>query len=219
MKHRLVIPEILDSLPADDPLALRCRRDLIFINAVIGNYRWLSRRILRVSRIGGSDWVELGAGDGPLAASLPEGSDESVKITGVDLAPRPVRWPENWGWIEGDLFETLPRAQIAGGRGGLAANLFLHHFCEEELGRIGSLMNDHFSRLVFVEPARYRIFRILGFVLFPFVNSVTRHDLQISIGAGFRRGELKDALKLDPSWQVEERVTLLGACRFEAWKG
>jgi hypothetical protein len=236
VKDRLLIPEILDSLPPNDPRAVRSRRDLVFINAMMGNYRWIARRVLLAR--GCNNWIELGAGDGPLAVALPDRSTGSVQITGMDLAPRPLRWPTNWDWIQGDLSETLPlaregvfsqrpatkeyeecrREQSAVHHRGLVANLFLHHFDGEELSRIGAFVNESFSRLVLVEPARYRAFRILGFLLFPFVNDVTRHDLQISIGAGFRKGELSKALQLDQSWQIAESTTVFGAHRFEAWR-
>lgn len=189
---------------------------------MMGNYRWLARRVLIAREC--SDWIELGAGDGPLAVALPDRSTGSVQITGMDLAPRPLRWPTNWNWVQGDLFKTLPmydkyeREQPLGHQRGLTANLFLHHFGEGDLSRIGAFVNESFSRLVFVEPARYRVFQILGFLFFPFVNDVTRHDLQISIGAGFRKGELSKALQLDQSWLVAESTTVFGAYRFEAWR-
>ena len=86
------------------------------------------------------------------------------------------------------------------------------------LTSLGIILNDRVSRLLFVEPAREMLFRVLGYGLFPVVNAVTRHDLQVSIGAGFRRGELATMLGLDHSWQTRDTVTPLGAYRFEAWK-
>ena len=41
MKPRVVIPELLDHLPADEPEALRSRRDLRRVNWLMGNERWL----------------------------------------------------------------------------------------------------------------------------------------------------------------------------------
>ncbi len=215
MKQRLVIPEILDSLSADDPQAMRARRDLVLINAIMGNYRWLSGKMRDADQETPHHWIETGAGDGPLATAF---GSSSEKVTGLDLAPRPPDWPTAWKWARGDLFETLPDALQEARQSGLVANLFLHHFDDAMLASLGAILNDRVSRLFFVEPAREMLFRVLGYGLFPFVNSVTRHDLQVSIGAGFRRGELAPMLGLDYSWQTRETVTPLGAYRFEAWK-
>ncbi len=215
MKERKVIPEILDSLAQDDPRAKRSRRDLGLINAIMGNYRWLARKMGGADSSDPHHWIETGSGDGPLAVYRDRFPGT---VSGLDFAPRPRDWPANWQWIEGDLYETLPNALPPQGRAGLVANLFLHHFDDAMLGALGKILNERVARLYFVEPARETIFRVLGYGLFPFVNEVTRHDLQVSIGAGFRRGELAPTLGLDDSWSVRETVTLLGAYRFEAWK-
>ena len=101
---------------------------------------------------------------------------------------------------------------------GLIANLFLHHFEVPALVELGQIIDRRFSRVIVSEPARYSIFRALSYLLFPFINDVTRHDTLVSIGAGFRPGELGVALGLSSSWQCRESVTAFGAYRFEAWK-
>jgi len=215
VKQRHVIPEILDSLATDDPRARRSRRDLALINAIMGNYRWLSGKMRAADKETPHHWIETGSGDGPLAGAF---SGSPGKVTGLDLAPRPPGWPTAWKWARGDLFETLPDTLREAGPSGLVANLFLHHFDDTMLTSLGIILNDRVSRLLFVEPAREMLFRVLGYGLFPVVNAVTRHDLQVSIGAGFRRGELATMLGLDHSWQTRDTVTPLGAYRFEAWK-
>lgn len=219
MRSRQVVPEILDSLPPGDARARRARRDLALINAVMGNYRWITRQWRRPGDGAGADWFELGSGDGPLAAELDEGEASQMSVTGVDFAPRPQGWPSNWRWLRGDLFETLGSIGDSDGRAGLLANLFLHHFEDADLGRLGQLIQDRFDRVICVEPARYRVFHWLSFFFFPLVNGVTRHDMQISIGAGFRKGELASLFGLSSDWKVRESVSLLGGYRFEAWKG
>ena len=47
MLKRTVIPELLDHLPADDPHAMRSRRDLRRINFLMGNERWIRRTLTR----------------------------------------------------------------------------------------------------------------------------------------------------------------------------
>lgn len=212
MKDRLVIPEILDSLPHSDPEAKRSRRDLRLVNFFMGNYRWLRHRML-ASEV--TKWVELGAGEGRLASAF--GSDAGrLLVQGVDFAPRPEDWPETWNWSQGDLFEAL--AEPSEKAEGCAASLFIHHFEKSDLLRIGDLANERFVKILFSEPARFRVFRILAYLLFPFVNRVTRHDMQISIGAGFRGGELAGALGLSDDWEIKESVHWFGGFRFEAWR-
>jgi hypothetical protein len=51
----------------------------------------------------------------------------------------------------------------------------------------------------------------------PFCGKVTRHDLHVSIDAGFVSGELSRLLGLE-SWHVEESVDWRGSLRLLAWK-
>jgi hypothetical protein len=45
--RRVVIPELLDHLPQDDPAAERSRADLRRINFLMGNGRWVTRTLRR----------------------------------------------------------------------------------------------------------------------------------------------------------------------------
>jgi hypothetical protein len=199
---RTVQPEILDSLPADDPAGVRSRRDLRLINALLGNQRWL-RRKARSAAV-----VEIGAGDGSLARK------HVGDTIALDLAPRPEGLPERIDWRQGDLFETLPGVQAET----LVACLILHHFDSEELARLGErIRGGSIRRVLAAEPYRSRLTLAEAYTLFPLINRVTRHDMMVSIRAGFRRGELAPALGLDPDrWLVVESVNPLGALRFEA---
>jgi hypothetical protein len=68
--------------------------------------------------------------------------------------------------------------------------------------------------LIFNEPDRSHIAAFLGKLLHPFVNHVTRHDMQVSIRAGFRSGEIAALLGLDAShWKIRETSTWRGARR------
>jgi hypothetical protein len=211
VKERIVIEEILDSLPEDDPRAIRCRRDLRLVNAVMGNYRWIKRQLRKQPDI--SSWTEIGAGSGELAREV-----KATSIRGVDFLSRPDCWPSQWPWHEGDLFAFFESKTSFQKQEGLLANLFLHHFEEDSLRELGAHLNEHFSCLVISEPARFSIFKFLSLVFFPFVNEVTKHDMVVSIGAGFRQGELPKALGLSRDWKIHETVSLLGAYRMTAWR-
>ncbi len=203
--HRDVQPEILDSLPAADPAARRSRRDLRLINALMGNHRWLRRRAA------GERCVELGAGDGALARAL---AGRGAEVEALDLAPPPADLPGRVRWRRGDLFESLPEARGET----VIACLILHHFTAPLLARLGEAIEQGGARRVLAaEPHRSRLALVEGRLLFPLVNTVTRHDMIVSIRAGFRRGELAAALGLDRSrWRIVESTTALGALRFEA---
>jgi hypothetical protein len=207
--ERHVAPEILDSLPSDDPAAIHSRRDLRLINAIMGNIRWL-RKTLR-ARLRPQDLVvELGAGDGLLGKALNWPGD----YTALDLAPMPADWPQDYDWLQGDFFTTgkasLQRASV------ITGGLILHHFQTEQLQELGSRLTS--ARLIiFCEPARRKrhlwqgqALRLLG------INHVTQHDLPVSVRAGFLGNELAQLLGLSPEWKTTVELTWLGGYRFVA---
>lgn len=207
---REIAPEILDGLHPTDPAAARSRRDLRFINVLMGNNGWMRKQLDRaLKRTGGPIW-ELGAGEGlALAPHVGLGCE----LVGIDLRPRPAGLPAGIDWREGDLFEVLRE----GVTGVAAANLFLHHFSHSQLQELGSLLK-HCSVLCFSEPWRCHLALWEGRLLLPFVGRVTRHDMMVSIRAGFRKGELPEFLNLGTDWNVREECGLLGAYRLLAWK-
>ncbi len=210
---RCVRPEILDHLPADDPEARRSRRDLRRINFLMGNERWIRRTIRRLpAALVARGIVELGAGDGALLAQL-VASFPNARVTGCDLAPRPASLDARVLWRQGDVLAT---GRPAGG-GVLVANLFLHHFEGGELRTLGELC-DGFEVVVFNEPDHAMLPHALGFLMWPLVNRVTRHDMHASISAGFTKGELPGLLGLDPDrWRFSETSTWRGARRVVGW--
>lgn len=207
--ERTVRPEWLDHLPGDDPEAIRSRRDLRLVNFLMGNERWIRRTVRRFPQAASRGIVEFGAGDGSLSTKLSRLSPGTT-VTACDLAPRP-RCLENPSilWRQGDILQS-------GGplRGGiLVANLFLHHFLPTELLKLGELC-ARFDVLVFNEPERARLSHVLGRLMRPFINRVTRHDLHTSIDAGFKCGEIPRLMGLDPTrWNIDEHSDWRGARR------
>ena len=198
---REVLPEILDSLPGDDPEAIRSRRDLRLINFLMGNERW----ILRQEANGGV--VELGAGAGDLTRMLARNG----RATGLDLQDCPDGLEV--GWAKGDLFENLP--SVEGDT--VVANLILHHFEDDQLAELGKLIKER-KAFIAVEPWRSRVSLFEGGLLWPMINRVTKHDMMVSIRAGFRKGELPRLLNLGDGWEWREEVSLLGGLRVLAWR-
>jgi hypothetical protein len=135
------------------------------------------------------------------------------RIIACDLAPRPAELDAAIEWRRGDVFQQPPPSG-----GVLVANLFLHHFEADGLKRLGKLC-EGFDVLIFNEPDRSRMAAFLGSLLHPFVNHVTRHDMQASIRAGFSSGEMAALLGLDSShWKIRETSTWRGARRVIAWR-
>jgi hypothetical protein len=50
------------------------------------------------------------------------------------------------------------------------------------------------------------------------INRITKHDMMVSIRAGFRNGELRKLLDLGDEWKWKEEVSLLGGLRVLAWR-
>lgn len=203
---RKLTPELLDHLPHDDPGAMRSRADLRRINFFMSNERWIASVIPKNTRY----ITEIGAGEGHLLTRL-AGKFPQAEITGYDLAPRPGHLPLSVKWTQGDLFNQAPPAH----GGTLIANLFLHHFTNTQLRELGAWMRG-FDTLLISEPFRARLPILLGKIASPFVHPITRHDMRVSIEAGFRRGELPAALGLNH--HVRESVSWRGSIRIFAEK-
>lgn len=211
MKARVVIPEILDHLPADDPEAVRSRGDLRRVNFLMGNERWVCKAARRFPAEAARGIVEIGAGDGALCGKLAR-LFPLAPVAAYDLAPRPADLEPTVAWHRGTIFDAPPPEES----GVLVANLFLHHFEAEELAALGRWMRS-FKVLVINEPDRSRLPHLLGRLAHPWINRVTRHDMHVSIDAGFAAGEIGGLLGLD-GWQMKETSTWRGARRVLAWR-
>jgi hypothetical protein len=209
-KPRVVVPEILDGLPHDHPDAIASRRDLRRVNAVMGNPRWLLGKARAHADLARRGITEIGAGDGRLAMQLALAFPEA-SVTAIDLAPAPADpLPSNIAWRQSNILD--PEAvQPSGGL--LVASLILHHFQAAELAWLGRYFMTRFDALALVEPDRRQLAHRLGRLAWPFINRVTRHDMHVSIDAGFAKHELPKLLNLEDCWQIEESCTLTGARR------
>ncbi|WP_200275783.1 hypothetical protein [Haloferula rosea] len=203
MMKRVLEPEILDELDPSDPEAVASRRDLRCINFLMGNERWILRQLRSRPGKAAEGIVEWGAGSGDLLRKL----GRHGPARGVDLVPRPEGLADEVGWRQGDVFDESADGGV------LVANLFLHHFDQEGLRQLGRIAQG-FSVLCFVEPLRRPGALTMGRGMLPFVNRVTKHDMIVSIRAGFVPGELKELLGLDPAlWEVSERCSWRGGLR------
>lgn len=210
--QRLVQPEILDSLPHEDPRALANRRDLRLLNGVMGNTRWFRRRVFPLLRPDDAV-LELGAGEGVLGKRLAARRPDVRRYTAIDHAPPPVDWPETFAWRQVDCMAMEHFNDFSV----MCGNMILHQFHDDLLRALGRKIQASGLRLLaFVEPARRALhlwqFRFIG----PLMCDVSRHDGAVSIRAGFRGDELPGLLGLGPEWRIKTVSTQLGAYRLFA---
>lgn len=209
--QRTLQPELLDSLPPDHPDALHNRRDLRIINGLMGTHRWLERT-LRATVRPDETLLELGAGTGELGRRLHRAG---LRVAGLDLWPRPQRWPDDAAWHRADLrtFDRYADYPV------IVGNLILHQFPDVELAALGAVLRRHARVIAVVEPERQRLFQTVYRCVAPLflANYVSLHDGHVSIAAGFQRDELGRALGLDAAqWTLHQSSTPLGAHRLLA---
>ncbi len=146
--------------------------------------------------------VEIGAGDGHLA-SLIKNKFPNVEVIAVDLLQRPEDISEDIKWKSEDVMQS----NCFDSDTVVIANLFIHHLDNEDLFNLGEKISDC-RAIIMAEPHRYWFSKLLGYILFPLINHVTRHDMIVSIDAGFRFGELAGLIDVD--WHWDERAAIGG---------
>jgi hypothetical protein len=215
---RRVEAEVLDNLPADDPRAIRARRDLRHLNVIMSQADIMARALIEKFKATPRRIVDLGAGDGTftlalarkLAARWP--ALETVMVDQADV----VSADTHAGFaalgytlrpVADDIFEfmrTAPEADI------YAANLFIHHFEPPQLRQLFSAIAARAKLFIACEPRRAR-FPLIASSLVGLIGaqSVVRNDAPASIRAGFAGMELT-TLWPDPThWYLEERPARL----------
>ena len=209
---RIIVPELLDSLASDDPRAIRSRRELRWINALMGNERWILRQLGRFPTWCDKGILEWGAGEGFLCEKIMRAFPRA-QVTGLDFMPRPDHLSQRISWISGDLLQWQPDIFPDV----IVANLFLHHLTEEQLSVCMRLLH-HASVLIVSEPLRKKNSHFWGRLLHPLLEDVTRHDMHVSIDAGFVRGDLSRVwAEISSGWIIEEWEQWPGAYR-SVWR-
>jgi methyltransferase family protein len=211
---RRVEPEWLDELPPQDARAIRSRRDLVRVNALMANGGIVVDELQARLRPGALRLAEVGCGDASFALQVVRRLGRRAgAITLLDRASLDGRESRtafhDAGWeasaVTADVFDWLedpgtPRFDA------IFANLFLHHFEPRPLARMLRLIAPRTQLFVACEPRRSRTAlmgsRILGLVG---CNDVTRHDAVVSVRAGFSASELSDLWADDAGWSLSER--------------
>lgn len=215
---RRLEPEWLDELPADDPRAMRSRRDLKRINGWMLQTAIMSRLLLSHSTQAPKQIVELGAGDGTFMLAVARRLAKhwpDVTLTFVDrqniVSPNTHDGFRKLGWqtesVTADIFAYFAKERDNAGI--VTANLFLHHFEDEPLRELLTGLAKRTSLFVACEPLRAaralwgsRMLFVIG------CNDVSRHDAVVSVRAGFRGHELSALWPKEPGWSLQERATL-----------
>lgn len=214
---RIVQPELLDTLPSNDPRAVHSRRDLHRVNGWMRNHAVMADAMQKaLNRHTPGQITELGAGDGSfllrVAQKISPGWPD-VKAILLDhqniVAPATLAAFANLGWhaetVVADVFDW---SQTSAAGEVVIANLFLHHFEGARLVELFRLISQRAKLFIAIEPRRalWTLFcsRLLWAIR---CNEVTRHDAVASVRAGFSGHELS-AFWLDKqNWRLAEYRT------------
>jgi hypothetical protein len=215
--RRVVEPEILDHLPPADVRAVRSRGDLQRLNFLMGHVGFLTRmwrrhrdeKLSRPLRL-----VELGAGNGKLLLRLARrwsALGVRAEVTLLDrqnlVSDSTRRAFEALQWsveiVASDVFAWLERSGLAADV--MLANLFLHHFSDDQLQRLFRLAAARANLFLGCEPRRSalalaaaRSLALLG------CHAVTRHDAVVSVRAGFADHDLSVLWPATTEWALNE---------------
>jgi hypothetical protein len=241
MMPRVVAPEVLDNLPADDPAARRSRRDLLRIHGVMGTRSIVARgwrSLLRPARAGAPLRIlELGAGDGRFSLGVARalaGAWPPVELHLMDrqdiITPATLAGFGALGWTTRlRVDDVLAWAARPGDPPGalpsprwdlVTTTLFLHHFDSPALAQLLAAVAKQSDRFFACEPGRTCLSlagsRLVGAIG---ANAVTREDAVLSVRAGFRHREISAHWPAGGGrWQTREGATGLFSHCFSAWR-
>ncbi|AZO47997.1 MAG: methyltransferase domain-containing protein [Mesorhizobium sp.] len=216
LAQRSLVPEILDGLAADDARALRSRRDLARINALMFQAPIMAMLLRKFLPKPPERILEIGAGDGTfmlkvarrLATDWP-----GVELTMLDrvglVTPALAADFARLGWkLETVTADVVDWAQKTDGRpfDAITVNLFLHHFDDAGLLRLFLLLRRKAPLILATEPLRANWALAAARLLWAIgANDVTRHDAPQSVRAGFRGRELSSLWSAAGGRPLEER--------------
>lgn len=225
---RRVEPELLDQLPADDPRAMRARRDVKRANTLMMNASIVASALMEHSAgLKPRKFVDLGSGDGQFMLRVarrlaPHWPHVTVVLQDKqDIVSRATRdafaalqWRVETSAT--DVFDFLANAPPASADV-VTTNLFLHHFVDEQLVRLLASAAQLARLVVVCEPRRakfvVRASRLLWAVGF---SGVGVHEAVVSARAGFRGNELSALWSAQGQWELHEAAAGLFSHRFVA---
>lgn len=215
--QRQLEPEILDELAAEDPRAVRSRKDLQRVNWFMGNVGYIARALVANCDASPKRILELGAGDGTLLLKVSEqlaekwkGPIDAYLLDRQDIVSEQTkrRFGEI-GWtahhLNADLLDWIDSAEPRHWDAVLC-NLFAHHFSEDVLRRLFRGLARTTDLFIACEPWRNRFApKAAPFLGLLGCSAVTRHDARVSIKAGFRDAELSNLWPKENGFMLTER--------------
>jgi len=212
--QRVLEPEWLDHLEPSDARAVRARRELRLVNALMGNASFIARA-LRGALRDGARIADLGTGDGRLILAVAKKLRPRPRAVALELVDRaPAVGDDTLGALRALGWQPVVRAadvhdwlRGAGRCDAITVNLFLHHFEMPALRELLSLAAQRTRLLVACEPRRSG-FALLGSraLILLGCGPVTRHDAALSVKAGFRGRELCELWPIEPQWRLTEEA-------------
>jgi hypothetical protein len=208
-------PGLLDGLSADDPRALRARRQLRRLNTLMLNGRLVARELKRAFELQKPRLiVQLGAGDGrfmlQIAHKLPKWRpldvillDRQPLVSAETVADfRAVGWRAQAVKADARTWLSQPMRFAPDV---IVTNMFLHRFDTAGLFELMSHISQRSQVLIACEPRRTvmalagsRLLRMAG------CNDIARHDAAASVRAGFDEQELTASWPQGAGWILRE---------------
>jgi Methyltransferase domain len=215
-KRTCLGPDLLDQLPAEDPRAIRSRRDIKRINAVMLQRAVMARAIVRhLNDVKPRSLLDLGTGDGTFLLSVvrrlsPRWSGvHAVLLDRVNIVSDATREAFNsLGWsievVAEDVFSYLQRRRHSLDDV-VTANLFIHHFPDEHLKRLLHLVAQSCNAFVACEPRRC-LRGVIGTRMLWAIgcSRLSIHDSIIGVRAGFVDREITSAWPQAGYWFLDE---------------
>ena len=209
---RIVQPELLDTLSPENPRAIRSRRDLRRINWWMGNHIIMARALENNLPAALKQITEIGAGDGNfLLEVVRELNFSNMVATLLDrqnnFSAETLADFGKIGWrvasVVADVFDWPQTPDVSEA---VIANLFLHHFENEQLTVLLQNISERTKLFIAVEPRRARWPLFCSHLLWASgCNDVTRHDAVVSVRAGFADEEISALWPDKTNWELTER--------------
>jgi hypothetical protein len=210
---RLVQPELLDTLPPDDPRAVRSRYDLSRINWWMRNHSIMATALINNLAAAPEQITEFGAGDGDFLLRVAQKMSPQwpkVNVLLLDLQKNVSAHTRaafaKLGWcadvVVADVFEWSPSGDADEV---VIANLFLHHFEDAQLSGLLRKISQSTKLFIAIETHRFASPLLIETLLWLIgCNDVTRHDAVVSIRAGFDGEEISALWPDQKNWQLTE---------------
>lgn len=211
---RAVYPELLDSLPCDDPRAMQSRRDLQRVNSWMLQTKIMATMLSRHFDRTPKTILDLGSGDGALMLGVanrlaPKWQGVTVRLLDQqDILSDETRQAfEAIGWrvesVVADVFDYL--SHDAATTDIISANLFLHHFENPDLARLLELAAARTTLFVACEPRRDRFSLMASSLVWVIgCNDITQWDAKTSVRAGFNNRDLSKLWPDQVDWVLDE---------------